>query len=30
VLVKRIVGQSNQDVDAGEIIWNHFRSTLAR
>jgi polyhydroxybutyrate depolymerase len=27
-LVKRIVGESNQDVDAGEAIWNHFRSTL--
>jgi len=27
-LAKRIVGQSNQDVDAGEAIWNHFRSTL--
>ena len=30
LLVKRIVGESNQDVDAGEAIWNFFRSTLAQ
>ncbi|HZR27745.1 MAG TPA: PHB depolymerase family esterase [Terriglobales bacterium] len=28
-LIQHVVGLSNQDVDAGEAIWNHFRSTLA-
>jgi len=29
-LAARILGGANQDVDAGEIIWAHFKATLAR
>jgi len=27
-LVQHVVGRSNQDVDAGQIIWSFFRSTM--
>jgi polyhydroxybutyrate depolymerase len=27
-LVQKIVGRSNQDVDAGQIIWDFFKSTM--
>jgi len=29
-LIRRVVGESNQDVDAGEAIWGFFRSMLRR
>jgi polyhydroxybutyrate depolymerase len=28
-LVRRLVGEPNADVDAGTLIWDHFRATLA-
>jgi polyhydroxybutyrate depolymerase len=28
-LIRRVVGQPNLDVDAGTLIWDHFRATLA-
>jgi poly(3-hydroxybutyrate) depolymerase len=28
--VVKLLGGSNQDLDAGEVIWNFFRSTLGR
>jgi polyhydroxybutyrate depolymerase len=29
-LIRGLVGRSNQDVDTGEVVWAHFRSTLGR
>jgi poly(3-hydroxybutyrate) depolymerase len=27
-LARLVVGESNMDIDAGEVIWAHFASTL--
>ena len=27
-LIRAVVGDSNQDVDGGEVIWSFFKSTL--
>jgi polyhydroxybutyrate depolymerase len=29
-LIRRVVGTPNLDVDAGTLIWDHFRSSIAR